>query len=949
MNHLPWYVKGIDPETREAARDAARRSGIPVGKWLNSLIIDSTGAPSLPPSHHTNSSSAAPDAAAVASKGPNRLAAMPHAVRSTRAAPAVGACDRAAIDEAICTGSIGRQIEDEVRTLNARIASLQAAPRVEDIANALRNDLAELGNSLRNAMPTSAIATLEREVRALGERIEANRASMADGRKIAAFEFAPLAKDIHALAERLSTSDEHRADPNIMTTLDQRLAEIANAIARRPSESAPPPAAPATPTAPAIPPNFETLIKQLADRLVSTEIPAGGPAALRSLERRLVHLADKIDASEARLGSIEGVERGIGDLLIQLKELRTQNERKLAAIGQQLMERAAEAVSGPAEAMRREVAALKENQGAAAETFEAVYAAVERVVDRLAVIEQRLDDKEEGQVRVIGAAASGGGLAALGATMPAFVADGPPITPAPADPSSPSAIPESRMAPAGVTRRPIGCDPSGTAVEGSAEARRIKTFATAFDRLAASESANDGAAPATGAGAGTSAKSGRTPGDTAAPIHANLVAAARRAARSVASGRVTKAQSAKPAADAQNPRHGSPALILMQRVGPMGKSVILGVTAILLVLGALRPAFDLLRNPDGPAPPLSQIDDSPPPDGAIAPSRTAELDTPPASVPLAPPNSANVPEGIALKQLPAFGDATAVAQTSLAAAPIPASVAPPDTTGSLTGQTSSRQGAQSRNLAAPLAVPPGLTSRVFAPLPARIGGKALLDAAAGGEPGASYEIAVRFAEGRTVPQDLAQAAAWFDRAAHKGLAVAQLRLGSMYEKGLGVKQDRNEARRLYLAAADKGNAEAMHNLAVLYAEKIDGKPDFALASQWFREAASFGLAESQYNLALLYARGVGVERDLTQSYKWFALAAKNGDRDAANARDETAARLDPQSLASAQQAVDAFTPASQPSEATDTMAPPGGWDRLAAIVPARRKGVQKSEAATGTK
>jgi localization factor PodJL len=37
---MPWSVKGIDPETREAAKDAARRSGMTLGEWLNSMILE---------------------------------------------------------------------------------------------------------------------------------------------------------------------------------------------------------------------------------------------------------------------------------------------------------------------------------------------------------------------------------------------------------------------------------------------------------------------------------------------------------------------------------------------------------------------------------------------------------------------------------------------------------------------------------------------------------------------------------------------------------------------------------------------------------------------------------------------------------------------------------------------------------------------------------------------
>src|SRR5271154_1739984 len=34
----PWNLRGLHPETRETARNAARRSGMSVGEWLNSVI-----------------------------------------------------------------------------------------------------------------------------------------------------------------------------------------------------------------------------------------------------------------------------------------------------------------------------------------------------------------------------------------------------------------------------------------------------------------------------------------------------------------------------------------------------------------------------------------------------------------------------------------------------------------------------------------------------------------------------------------------------------------------------------------------------------------------------------------------------------------------------------------------------------------------------------------------
>src|SRR4029077_8001975 len=38
---VPWSVKGIRPEARETAKEAARRAGMPLSDWLNSVILHS--------------------------------------------------------------------------------------------------------------------------------------------------------------------------------------------------------------------------------------------------------------------------------------------------------------------------------------------------------------------------------------------------------------------------------------------------------------------------------------------------------------------------------------------------------------------------------------------------------------------------------------------------------------------------------------------------------------------------------------------------------------------------------------------------------------------------------------------------------------------------------------------------------------------------------------------
>ena len=214
-----------------------------------------------------------------------------------------------------------------------------------------------------------------------------------------------------------------------------------------------------------------------------------------------------------------------------------------------------------------------------------------------------------------------------------------------------------------------------------------------------------------------------------------------------------------------------------------------------------------------------------------------------------------------------------------------------------------------------------------AALPTPTGVSTLLRTAAlAGSAAAQYEIGMRYAEGRGVTRDLKIAAQWFEQSANIGLAPAQYRIGSLYEKGLGVAKDNAAAKNWYQKAAEGGNIRAMHNLAVLTAEGTDGKPDYANAAQWFKKAAEHGVRDSQYNLAILYARGLGIEQNLAQSYIWFAVAAALGDEDASKKRDEVAGKLDAKALAAARAGVEAFHPMVPNVASNDVPPPAGGWD-----------------------
>jgi localization factor PodJL len=192
-------------------------------------------------------------------------------------------------------------------------------------------------------------------------------------------------------------------------------------------------------------------------------------------------------------------------------------------------------------------------------------------------------------------------------------------------------------------------------------------------------------------------------------------------------------------------------------------------------------------------------------------------------------------------------------------------------------------------------------------LPDAIGPASLRMAAAGGDAQAQFIVATRYLEGKSVGQDFAAAARWFERSAAKGLAPAQYRIGTLFERGKGVRQDMAAARLWYERAAEGGNVKAMHNVAVIYAGDQAGGPNYAKAARWFTEAGQHGLKDSQYNLAVLYERGLGVKQDMAEALYWYSLAARQSDVDAARKADSLSLALAASTLATVQGQLKGFS------------------------------------------
>jgi uncharacterized protein len=146
--------------------------------------------------------------------------------------------------------------------------------------------------------------------------------------------------------------------------------------------------------------------------------------------------------------------------------------------------------------------------------------------------------------------------------------------------------------------------------------------------------------------------------------------------------------------------------------------------------------------------------------------------------------------------------------------------------------------------------------------------------------------------------------------AESGNAQAQFVVGVLFANGRGVPEDPAEAAKWYRRAAEQGMPESQNNLGALYSAGEGVPHDHAEAKRWWSLAAERGFGRSQLNLAGLYLEGEGVAQDYVQAYKWARLAALLGEADAPKVLDRLAKLMTPEQVAAGELAVREWQPSS---------------------------------------
>ncbi|MBC8207113.1 MAG: sel1 repeat family protein [Kiritimatiellales bacterium] len=100
----------------------------------------------------------------------------------------------------------------------------------------------------------------------------------------------------------------------------------------------------------------------------------------------------------------------------------------------------------------------------------------------------------------------------------------------------------------------------------------------------------------------------------------------------------------------------------------------------------------------------------------------------------------------------------------------------------------------------------------------------------------------------------------------------------------------------YLRAAERGNAKAQLKLGLCYYNGQGVEPNPAEAVRWFRLAAKQKNAEAEFYMGRAYNTGEGVKKDDEVAYAWFERAAQKGHRQAAEWRSILAQEMTPEQI-----------------------------------------------------
>jgi len=844
---LPWGGNAIRQNALETGEEAARRAGLPFEDWLNSAILQQAEQAT-----HEGAEQSAPAVPTPIESAPieldSALAEIAVRQQELNAAPAPIAAPAQTAPSAPGASAArpGMQhlagLEAQLRKITEQIETLRR-PDVEQAIVAMNDELAQISGSVDQAMPRSALEAIERQILTLGERINEIKQGGVDARALAASEseLAELKTALYSLTpaesligyreaidglaekidlimaendpatmrqldtaidtlrdtaahvaskeiiERMSAQLQTLTDRierlnrlgtagDLLWTLEQRIDALGAAVQQRADRGD------------TVPPQLEALIASLADKIDRIQQEHPENIAITSLEDRIVQLMDRLDASDARLGHLEAIERGVTDLLVHIEEMRSWRQQE------------ATEESTAVQSLREDVARTQDVLGAMQGTLGLV-------VDRLATIEHEIHAEREAPastpaprdetlelINSISAQALRSVSAARAAPAP---------IPAPrqimsAGPSAEQEVQANQPLEPG-SGPPLLANPATRIAPEAAGATRSSFIAAARRAAQAAQEAD----PRRGSFASDTASA--APQSNAKRRVKSVVIAASIVALVVGSaqigGTMLGLDNLSKLAHKSTQLIGRDATVVKTEPAIVGDKSPATSPPIKLAEKTLEPLQDL-----GLSSPPSVGTDLMKPQATIAPpAAPADTDIT-GSIPQAKPTTEQLPPaigGLWLRQAALAGDPAAAYEVGVRFAEgrgVPV------------------------NLEAAAHWFERAASKDLAP--------------------AQFRYASQLEKGLGVKKDLAAARNLYLSAAAKGNAKAMHNLAVLYAEGIDGKPDFKNALKWFQKAADHGVADSQYNLGILFARGIGVEPNMGEAYKWFALAAAQGDVEA---------------------------------------------------------------------------------------------------------
>ncbi|MEH6699451.1 MAG: hypothetical protein V7672_12175 [Brevundimonas sp.] len=152
------------------------------------------------------------------------------------------------------------------------------------------------------------------------------------------------------------------------------------------------------------------------------------------------------------------------------------------------------------------------------------------------------------------------------------------------------------------------------------------------------------------------------------------------------------------------------------------------------------------------------------------------------------------------------------------------------------------------------------------------------------------------------------------QSAELGYGPAQLMLSGLYETGeAGAPVDMAESVTWARRSAESGYPRGMFAYGMRLFEGTDGTPDRPMGLDWIERAAKAGLVDAQFNAAVIHERGEGgMPVSPVQAYAWYRVAARSGDEQAAASVTRVGALLSEAERIRAEDMAQDFLPGTPP-------------------------------------